>query len=156
MKTWAEQIVTELNKDKKGLKSYRGELDEKKNPSTGDLNDFELTDEMIADLNYALNHIRTGRVPGTRRGIGKRQVYKRTELAKQFPNLTPYVNIATDAEKQRVIDILMDLSLRERQCFILQVTQGLTQIEIAGRLKVSRTSVQKYIDRAKAKVQQAI
>ena len=54
-------------------------------------------------------------------------------------------------QKRKVVDVLLKLSPRERQCYILHVAYGLSYAEIALEMKVSKASVQKFVERAKVK-----
>lgn len=153
MSTWVDAVKHELAVDKRNLVAYRQTLD------TKDLHqamEYDMVGEMISDMQFALEWIRRGRSPWSRRGVDQRGVYQRTELATMFPSLVPNMAELTIEDKHKILDILVNLSNRERACFILHVTKGLTYSEIGSRLKVSRTSVQKFVERARTKIQQWI
>lgn len=62
-------------------------------------------------------------------------------------------------EQQKVlVDGIASFSLRERQCYILYVAQGMSMGDIAVELEVSKGTVQSHIERArkKLKVQQEV
>lgn len=153
MSTWVDTVKHELAIDKRTLIAYRQTLD------TKDLHqglESDMVGEMISDMHFALECIRRGRIPGNRRGVDQRGVYQRTELALMFPSLVPNVTELTNDEKRKIIDVLVSLSNRERSCFLMHVTKGLTYAEIAIKLEVSIRTVRSYIDRAKDKVQQGL
>lgn len=159
MQMWVEKLIKEYNVEKGQLQNYRDKLVpalKRDKFNTTKIDELQNVEDMIGDMNFALNWMRSGRRPGSRRGVDQRGVYKRTELVKAFPGIVPDVNELTNEEKRKLVDTLMSLSARERQCFLLFVTGGLTYAEIADKLKVSRTSVQKFVERAKSKVQQGI
>lgn len=157
MITWVEKLVTEYGDSKLKLEGYRDKLDPK-NP----LQQEELTtvDGMISDMNYALEWLRSGRRPWSRRGVENRDAYRRAALMDM--DLFPAVNFEPDeleisAERKRqLVSVLLKMSARERQCYLLHMAQGLTYANVAKELKLSKRSVQQYVERARAKVQQGI
>ena len=50
------------------------------------------------------------------------------------------------------MNILLCLSHRERQCYLLHMAEGWSLQEIADELKISKSTVQKYVERAKNKI----
>jgi len=62
----------------------------------------------------------------------------------------------SEKRKRELARILLRLSERERQCFLLHAVEGLSYAEIAKELKLTRTAVQSYVERAKSKVRQGI
>ncbi|NOV01359.1 sigma factor-like helix-turn-helix DNA-binding protein [Paenibacillus planticolens] len=157
MLTWVEELIKDYNAGVRQLEAYRKKLD--RDPireEVIDQTEYETVSGMISDMNLALEWLRKGRRPGSRRGAEQHGVYQRTELAKCFPGLVPDVAALTNDEKKKIVDILLCLSTRERQCYLFHMAHGLTYAEIADRLRVSRTSVQKFVERAKSKVQQGI
>ena len=61
-------------------------------------------------------------------------------------------NNLTDKEKRHLRGILISLSHRESQCFLLNTVRLMSFQQIADELKISRSSVQKYIERAREKI----
>src|SRR5690606_16367391 len=102
---------------------------------------------MISDMQFALTWMRRGRRPGNLRGAERTDVYRQRELIGTLPDAVDEI---------KIVECLLTLSERERQCYLLHMAHGLTQEEIADRLKVSRSSVRMHIDRAKNKVQQGL
>nr|WP_281067870.1 sigma factor-like helix-turn-helix DNA-binding protein [Cohnella thailandensis] len=62
----------------------------------------------------------------------------------------------TEEQKVRLVRILMKLSARERQCFLLHTAHGMSLADIAEELKLKKRSVQYYVDNAKSKVAQGL
>lgn len=153
MSTWVDTAKHELATDTRTLIAYRKTLDTTKLHAAVE---SDMVGEMISDMHFALECIRRGHIPGNRRGVHQRGVYQRTELASMLPSIVPHVAELTNDDKHKILDILIDLSRRERQCFLLHKTQGLTYAEIGSKLKVSRGTVQSYVKRAQAKVQQGV
>lgn len=150
---WVERLIVQYTVGKKELEGYRETLDTN-NP------DYEKNNEiiggMISDMQYALDWMRIGRRPGARRGIDRQSIYQRTVLldSEIFPSLQVEAipGELTEEEKRRVTDVLCTLSYRERHCFILNVSYGLSYNEIAGEMKLTKASVQHYVNRAKKKI----
>ena len=104
---------------------------------------------MLSDMRYSLEWMRRGRRPGSRKGAERRDIYRRRELLAQVEPLT-------EEERRRLIDCVAVMTERELTCWLLHMAHGLTQNEIAARLKISRASVRMYLDRAKKKVEEKI
>lgn len=141
MKTWVEKLIPEYAASTKPLEIYRRSLNQK-DPNQKD--ESETVGGMISDLKFALSWMRRGRRPGSLRGIDRQKVYHRTAT----------VELLEPEEELELLDILLSMSIRERQCYLLHFSQGLTQNEIADILKLSRGAVQTFLKRAKRKVQQ--
>jgi RNA polymerase sigma factor (sigma-70 family) len=152
-KPWVERLIVQYTVGKKELEEYRETLD------ASNL-DYEKNNEiiggMISDMQYALDWMKIGRRPGARRGIDRQSVYQRTVLldTEIFPSLQVETSEGelTEEEKRRVTDVLRTLSFRERHCFILNVSYGLSYNEIADEMKLSKASVQQYVIRARKKI----
>ncbi len=110
-------------------------------------------------MNYAIEWMKTGRQPHTRRGVDIRDAYKRSVLMEMdlLPAPEPDEELPiTIAQKQALVRILMTLSPRELECYRMHVVNGLSLGQIGKELNVSKASVRDYVDRAKHKVQQGI
>lgn len=166
--TWVEGLIADYDVTKKELEKYReglmrGAIDSDSDWTElgGDKNEHQIVGGMISDMDHALEWMKRGRRPGNRRGIERQSVYQRTALLD--PDLFPSLDIEprqertlADHEKRAMIDILWTLSQRERECYVLHMSYGMSYAEIAVELKVGRTSVQKYVERAKKKVLEKI
>jgi DNA-binding CsgD family transcriptional regulator len=158
MTTWVQERKKEYSEGKRKLEKYRDSL-QTAEPNDLIAEELRIVGDMIADMNYSLEWMRTGRRPNSRRGIDIKDAYKRSILMDM--DLLPNVPVEqesqiTVAQKQAMVEILMVLSPRELECYLLHMSQGLSFAEIGDELKLTKAAVQKYVDRAKAKAQQAI
>ncbi|OAS21150.1 sigma factor-like helix-turn-helix DNA-binding protein [Paenibacillus oryzisoli] len=157
MLTWVDTLTAQYTKGKSELEAYRKQID-RKDPQ----GKFEVTvvGGMISDMQYALEWMRKGRRPGSRRGIENSQVYLRHDFMDmdEFPSLDLEISESslTDPQKKRILEILLQLSERERQCYILHLAYGRSMAEISVDLGLTKRTVQTFIDRAKAKIQKFI
>lgn len=153
-KTWVESLIDEYTVGKKSLEDYREKLNL---DIPAEEEDHKIVSEMISDMQYALDWMKKGRRPGNRRGIDRRSVYQKTSLMDMdiFPeiNIEQPKRILTDDEKVRIVEVLMELSARERQCYLMHMAQGKSYAQISEVLEISRRTVQQYVERAKKKVQ---
>ncbi|MDZ5712253.1 sigma factor-like helix-turn-helix DNA-binding protein [Jeotgalibacillus haloalkalitolerans] len=153
MQTWVEQLIEEYAKGKYQLIKYRESLD-MKNPANAD--EHRIVSGMISDMEYSLQWMRKGRRPYSRRGVDRRANYQRTALLDMdlFPSLNLEVEESVIPKRERdiIIDLLMDMSYRERECYLLHMAQGCSMAEIADELNITKPTVQTHIFRAKRKV----
>jgi len=124
------------------LSQYHRSLD-RSNPDEAD--ESRTVAGMLSDMRYALDWMRRGRRPGSRKGAERRDIYRRRELLASAEPLT-------EDERQRLIDCMAVMTERELTCWLLHMAHGLTYAEIGDRLKLSRRTVQQYVERAKQKV----
>jgi RNA polymerase sigma-70 factor (ECF subfamily) len=146
LKTWVDELIDQYISGVRGLKAYRDSLDRS---DIYEADESKTVSGMLSDMRYALDWMRRGRRPGSRKGAERRDIYRRRELLAQVEPLT-------EEERQRLIDCVAVMTERELTCWLLHMAHGLTQNEIADRLGVSRTSVQQFLNRAKSKIQQRI
>lgn len=143
MVTWVEKLVGEYSKEIRRLEGYQKTLDLK---SIKEDMEHDTVSGMLADMRFAVTWMRQGRRPGSVRGIEHRDIYRERALFAELhvldPNITP-----------KLVKSLLALSSRERECFLLHMAYGLTQLEISDILNLSRSAVQSYISRAKRKVE---
>lgn len=142
--TWIETLISQYATDSQILDKYRKGLD-LDNPQEAE--EADKVSEMLSDMRYALTWLKRGRRPGSRRGAEITDVYRQREI---------YIKLSgqeiTDAERLKLVDALLALSDRERTCFLLHMAQGLTLLEISTKLKLSKRTVQDYVNRAKNKI----
>ncbi|GIN62365.1 positive control factor [Robertmurraya siralis] len=161
MQNWTDKLIQEyaegkrqLNKLHKKLNSEVPEESEKRKIVSG----------MIEDMDFVIEWLETGRQPGIMRGVDKRSIYQKHSLESMdiIPDIAEQLTandkpLSIPAEQKKVlIEILSSFSLRERQCYILHVAQGLSMQEIAEEIGLKKRTVQQYIDRAKKKVEQMV
>jgi RNA polymerase sigma-70 factor (ECF subfamily) len=140
VETWVDELVEQYSIRASVLREYRDQLDKTK---PVDQIESSTVAGMIAELRYSITWMRRGRKPGQLRGIDKQQIYQRNAVAGM---------IKAD-EQLQLLDILLSMSARERQCFLLHWSKGLTILEIADTLDISKGTVQTFLKRAKSKIQ---
>jgi RNA polymerase sigma-70 factor (ECF subfamily) len=140
------ELITQYSAGIRHLDRYRRSLD-RADPNQDD--EARTVSGMLSDMRYALDWMRRGRRPGSRRGAERRDIYRRRELLASAEPMT-------DDERRKLLDCVAVMTERELTCWLLHMAHGLTQSEIADRLGVTRTSVQQFIIRARDKIQQRI
>ena len=146
MRTWVEELIEQYTSGVRDLERYRKSLD-RTNPYEAE--EAKTVSGMLSDMRYALDWMRRGRRPGSRKGAERRDIYRRRELLARVEPLT-------EEERRRLIDCVAVMTERELACWLLHMAHGLTQNEIADRMNISRASVRVYLERAKRKVQEKI
>ncbi|MBW8350767.1 sigma-70 family RNA polymerase sigma factor [Bacillus sp. IITD106] len=153
---WADKLIIQYEEGRKEL----GRMKKRLGHTEEDRMDKRQINGMINDMSFAIDWMKTGRRPGNRRGVDKRSVYQRTVLVDM--DLMPSLDIQPEPrelereEKQALVNMLIDLSHRERQCYLLHMAQGWSMQEIADELGIKKPSVQKFIERAKNKLKRKI
>jgi len=158
MKTWVDQLIEEYEIGKKELEKLRKRLD--LSTAEGE-KDHKIIGGMIKDMEFALEWMKKGRRPGNRRGIEKRNVYQRNALIniELFPDLKLLEEEPTatsDEMRKKIIEVLAELSVRERECFLLHMAKCMSFKEISEELGISRATVQVYVKRAKEKIKKIV
>jgi len=153
MKTWVEDLIKEYSIGKNELEKYREALNL---DIPSDREEDKIIGEMISDMKYAIDWMNKGRRPGNRRGYDRRSVYQRTALMEMdiFPalDICPSKKYLSEEDKIKLVDILVELSSRERECYLLHMTRGMSYAQIATELGLSRRTIQQYVERAKNKI----
>ncbi|WP_078379146.1 sigma-70 family RNA polymerase sigma factor [Sutcliffiella halmapala] len=162
MPNWADKLIQEYSDGKKDLKNLRNKL-YNNNPESE--TDRKLISDMIDDTEFVIQWLETGRQPGLMRGVDKRSIYQKRYLESMdiLPDITDQLDDINDRklyipqeQKKALISILSSFSLRERQCYILHVAQGMSMQEIADEFGLKKRTVQQYIERARKKVEQRV
>lgn len=143
-----ETLIKQYGTETCQLEKFRRSLDGR-DPLAAE--EAETISGMISDLRFSMEWMRSGRQPGNRRGIEQTNIYYKNELYAELKEKT-----LSPVEKRNLVLLLLSLSGRERQCFLLHTAHGLTYSDIADRLKVSKATVQKFCSRARDKVGQGI
>lgn len=146
--TAIQELIKQYAAGARSLEKYRGSLD-MTDPLA--VEEDKTLKGMLSDMRYALEWMRKGRRPGNRRGVDITDVYRQREL---YAELAPMS--LEQVDRRKIAIILLDLSGRERECFLLHMAHGLTYEEISARLDLSRAAIQSYVTRAKHKVEQGI
>lgn len=118
---------------------------------------------MIADVDYILNWLETGRNPNSVRGVERR--YERPwppEWLDRYQSPAGWsveretvTRELTEDERFRIEEAMRDLSQRERQCFMMYVVDGMSYGEIARELHLAKGAVQTHVQRAREKIELA-
>lgn len=152
MDNWADVLINEYEQGRRGLSSMRSDLGE----SDIDKQDKSQINSMIGTMSESIDWMTTGREPGKFRGVDKRAAYQRKSIANmdifQSLDIIPEERTLSEDKKQAIFDILVNLSPRERQCFLLHEVYFMTYADIQKELKIGRSTVQKYVERAKNKI----
>lgn len=134
-------LIAEYTAGIKALRRYQQSLD-RSNPDEAE--EARTVSGMLSDMRYALDWMRRGRRPGSRKGAERHDIYRRRELlAKAEP--------PTEEERQRLIECMAVMTERELTCWLLHMAQGFTYAEIGARLVLSKRTVQQYVERARKK-----
>ncbi|EJR61468.1 sigma-70 family RNA polymerase sigma factor [Bacillus cereus VD115] len=150
------------------IKQYKKSLKNiKKSKETAGKEEHKIYSEMISDLEFALEWMRTAKQPGKTRGIERRAAYEREKpcdplLMQRYVRSTEMPVYEWDTEvKESVIsewdriqleDALSTLTEREREIYVMSRGYGFTQDKISNYLKLQRTTVQEYLKRADKKI----
>ena len=152
MNNWADQLIREYEWGRKDLAHKKRNLAD----TVKDRQDKTQINSMMNGMSESIEWMTYGREPGKRRGADIRGNYQKKAMAEMdmFPSLDimPKERELSEEEKQSIYDVLIDLSPRERQCFLLHKVYFMTFAEIAEELKIGRSTVQKYVERAKNKI----
>lgn len=152
-KNWVDNLLAEYEHGKKALEDMKKKLDPEVEMEQKDI---KVIDEMIKDMSYAMNWMHIGREPDSYGGVDKRSAYQRRVIYDMdlLPSLDiePTERKLKENEKVMITEILLVLSARERQCYLLHMAQGWSMGEISEELNIAKSSVQQFIQRAKKKV----
>ena len=165
--SWVDKLVIEYEQGRRALTKKKKNLDTKKESnfelSLKDKLDRTQINSMIKEMSDVIKWLKSGRDPYEIRGIERRSIYQKRVLYDMdlFPSLDIVPEslkederVLSEEEKELITDILISLSPRERECYLLHYVNLLTFKEIAEELNISRASVQTYIERARIKVKE--
>ncbi|APC46476.1 positive control sigma factor [Aeribacillus phage AP45] len=134
---------------------------------TANEEDKKIISGMISDLVYALEWMKTSRMPGNRRGIERRAAYQREKpfdpllMQRYFRSTDEDVYEWDDHlqehkidewDRQRIEDALSVLTKREREVYLMSRGHCLSYSQIANYLCISKGAVQTMIERAEKKI----
>jgi RNA polymerase sigma factor (sigma-70 family) len=119
---------------------------------------------MISECEFVEEWLETGRRPGSYKGVERG--YKETNWDPAWldsyasPNgwytdRTQFSGELSKEDRFRIEDAMSTLSDRERQCFMMYHVDGMSEYDIARELHLGRSSVQKFLERAKEKIEEA-
>lgn len=177
LENWADKLLLEYEEGRRGLSGMKNGLNDDidyligdKEPHEIDLETRELIElkkqdksqisSMVRDMTFSMNWMKIGREPGKLRGIDRRSIYQRRVIMDMdlYPSLDiePEQEELSNEDKSAIVDVLIDLSVRERQCYVLHNAYGMSMAVIGKEIGVSKSSVQKYIVRANDKINKKI
>ncbi|WP_153465082.1 sigma-70 family RNA polymerase sigma factor [Sediminibacillus terrae] len=155
MKSWIDDMIDEYKSGRNELEKLKQSLDGK-SPQIKE--DRKLVNGMINDMTYSLDWLKKGRRPGNRRGLDRRAAYQRSAYMEMdiLPSFDPVSTELTEETKKRLVDVLLEFSNRERECYLMHMAQGFSYQQIADLLSISRRTVQQYVERAKKKLKKSL
>ncbi len=142
---WADKLVIEYQDGRRELQKR----------DKANISDQEKINSMITSMSYSIDWMKVGRDPEVIRGIDISQAYQKKTYGNMdiFPaSLQEADKEMDDSQKQSILNILMGLTARERECFILNKAYMQSYADVAKELGITRSSVQKYVERAKKKI----
>lgn len=121
--------------------------------------DEQIISSMLSDVQLAIEWLQKGHDPGPRRGIHRRSGRQRT-LTVDPLHMQSYAQPAacgspttlTDYERFQIDDALSTLSEREKQAYTLRYGLCFSIGQVALEMEVSRSSIQKMLERAEEKI----
>lgn len=132
---------------------------------TQDKGERRVIGEMIGDCEYVSEWLQTGRRPGSMRGIERSYEIRLWDPAwiERYNSASGRYSIErdktsrdlTDEERFKIEEAMRDCSPREKQCFIMYHVDGMSYEEIGMELNLGKSTVQTYVDRATAKIENA-
>lgn len=127
-----------------------------------DQNERQIINEMISDCNYVVEWLQTGRRPGNRRGIERLAAYQRERptdpiilqayIARTSAGGAVQAASVTDEDRERIEQVLSQLTPRERDCYLLVIGNGMAYSYAAKMLNLKKSSVQWFVESAKKKI----
>lgn len=160
MNNWAEELIPQYEE---GLREL-GVMHDNLTDSEYDRIDESQINSMIDSMGFSLEWMETGRQPGLYRGVDKRDAYR----VKQYDEMDILPDINEELRKEReplymdreerqaLIQLFKNFSDRERQCYVMYEAEQLSMGKIADYLGISKGTVQMYIKRARAKVNEIV
>ncbi|QOV10923.1 sigma factor-like helix-turn-helix DNA-binding protein [Viridibacillus arvi] len=159
MKNWADNLLVEYTEGRKVLQHMKADLHE------DNFEDETQINSMIESMTFAMDWMETGRQPDTYGGVDKKSIYQRQffESIDVIPDITDELYdidskqlYMTTEEKKALAKIFATWSHKERVCYIAHVVEGKSYKKISEDLKVGKSTVQSYIERAKKKVAECV
>jgi RNA polymerase sigma factor (sigma-70 family) len=132
---------------------------DKKVLSAQQLDDKKLISGMISDLEFTIDWLESGRLPGAKRGFDRRDSYQRM-IFKDPRMMHAFASVSnkddesavTAVDLERIEDALSVLTKREKEMFLLNKVQLYSYEEIADLLNVKKSTVQTNMKRAGLKM----
>jgi len=158
---WVDKLVIQYEQGRYSLEKKKSVLGD----SELDKLDKTQINSMINEMSDVIKWLKTGRDPYAFRGNDRRSAYQKRVLYDL--DLFPSLDIVPDSlkekdekmsnvDKELIADILITLSARERQCYLLHYVNQLSFEEIAKELEISKGAVQSYLERARKKIKKKV
>lgn len=153
-----KDLLVQYKKSRRGINEMINNLGNNER----DKMDRTYLNSMKNELSWIIEWIDSGSNPEELRGINTRYAYDISYLSNMdvLPDIVEQIERKplelTKEQKTVLIKVFDALSDRERDCFILHTTQDVSMNEIANELKISKASVQSYINRAREKVKEVV
>ncbi|MDY8165811.1 sigma-70 family RNA polymerase sigma factor [Bacillus thuringiensis] len=152
-----KDLIEQYTKTRKNLEESKVGATEK---------DISIINEMISDINYALEWMRTAKQPGLRRPIERRAAYQKektvdTLLMQRYFRSTetlyewddkPIENSISHWDRIKLEDALSTLTEREKEIYMMSKGNCFSMEKIAKILKVTKSTVQTTLKRADEKI----
>ncbi|SDO79750.1 sigma factor-like helix-turn-helix DNA-binding protein [Halobacillus aidingensis] len=153
------ELLYEYKQTLRQTKKLRDQLNESKQ-TPKDEEDLDQYNHMISDLQYIIEWIERGRQPYSRRGIDRREVYRRlvfmdeesmSVLGRPLNDHEPSPEL-NQFDRERLEDALSALNKKEKDIYLMNKVEQISYERIAEMLGVHKSTVQTYIQRAEKKM----
>ncbi|CDQ17958.1 sigma-70 family RNA polymerase sigma factor [Halobacillus karajensis] len=128
-----------------------------------DHEDIEQYNLIISSLNYAIEWLEYGRQPYAKRGLDRRDAYRRLVFMDEeaMSVLGEEINSEESTElstfdKERIEDALSVLTKKEKDIYLMHKVELLSYERIAELLGVKKGTVQSYVNRAENKMREQV
>ncbi len=168
LENWADRLLEEYDRSLSDLRAVKKEIvaEECEVTNISPLQDKKsILNSMENSMVFAMDWMEKGRNPDLQRGADKHAVYQRQffesldvvpDIAEQVYSVDPKEIQMTEEQKKQLAKIFTSWSHRERYCFIANTVEGKSFQKIADELKVSKGTVQSYIQRARTKLSESL
>lgn len=168
LENWADRLLEEYDRSLSDLRAVKKEIvaEECEVTNISPLQDKKsILNSMENSMVFAMDWMENGRNPVLKRGADKHAVYQRQffesldvipDIAEQVYDINTKELHMTNAEKKQLAKIYSMWSHRERLCYIAHTVEQKSFQQIADELKVSKGTVQSYIQRARSKVKEGL
>lgn len=168
LENWADKLLEEYDHSLSDLRAIKKATaaEECEVTNISPLQDKKsILNSMENSMVFAMDWMEKGRNPDLQRGADKHAVYQRQffESLDVIPDITEQIYDIntkelhmTSAEKKQLAKIYSMWSHRERFCYIAHTVEQKSFQQIADELKVSKGTVQSYIQRARSKVKEGL
>ena len=156
---WVDQLTAEYQESREALNDIKKELGNTKQ----DNDDKMKINSMYRDMTFIIKWLEEGREPESLQGMDRLSTYQLTDYKDMelYPSLDLDVeNIESDKlnddDKKEILDVLMLLSARQRQCFVLHKAYEMSINDIALEIGISKSTAQTHIKRAEIRIKEEV